>query len=245
MTDSPTPQQRSKFAFFMPLLGMTSAFFVIYSLITSFLVVLIEIFFTEPAFELQVTFQILAYCISAGLTLIIMRLWFKKHRLRLMARDLTKRDILLVTKYFFLNWVVVISLIFIAVLLGMDPATGYTVDEKVIPEEGAESWLWLSFFLLVIVVPIIEEFIFRGFFFAELRRSFRFLPALLLSSFFFTILHLHPERTLGHNLLIFLSIASTSYFITLAFEKTRNLVSSIVLHGLHNATVLAVALLIN
>jgi len=61
--------------------------------------------------------------------------------------------------------------------------------------------LWASIFTLSIVAPLTEECLFRGVILQGFRRHYRILPAVLLSSLLFAIIHLNPWQMSGAFLL--------------------------------------------
>ncbi len=93
--------------------------------------------------------------------------------------------------------------------------------------------LLLAFISLVILPPLVEEIIFRGFLFAGLRRKFTFVTAALLTSAVFAIPHLF--ETSG-GLLWMAGIDTFILSLVLCFvrEKTGSLWAGIVIHAFKN-----------
>lgn len=67
-------------------------------------------------------------------------------------------------------------------LLNQEQTIGFT-------QTASTPELLLVFVSLVIITPVFEEMIYRGFVFKGLKRSFGFIPALLLSSLVFALAH--------------------------------------------------------
>ena len=86
--------------------------------------------------------------------------------------------------------------------------------------------LVLAFVSLVIVTPFIEELVFRGLIFKGLRRDFGFVPAVIVSSGIFALLHGQV------NVAIDTFILGTVAAYTL--DKTNSLWPAILLHGIKN-----------
>ena len=87
---------------------------------------------------------------------------------------------------------------------------------------------WLVFVLLVIVDPIFEETIFRGFLYGKMRqKGVPIWIAVLVTSVLFGAAHL--QWNVG------ISVAALSVMLCLAREYTGSLNASITMHGLKNA----------
>lgn len=88
--------------------------------------------------------------------------------------------------------------------------------------------------LAVILAPIVEEYVYRGFVQSALLRWFgRPWIAVVLSSVVFTLMHALPGTSVAWPALIPLFVLSLS--MGAAFEKTRNLATPIIMHVLFNA----------
>jgi membrane protease YdiL (CAAX protease family) len=90
---------------------------------------------------------------------------------------------------------------------------------------GAAPVAWV-FFLLCVIVPIGEEVFFRGFVYGGLRRRWGVAAALVVSSLFFSVVHLK----LVHGFSIFL----LAVIFALVYERTGSLVPPIVAHAVNN-----------
>ena len=78
----------------------------------------------------------------------------------------------------------------------------------------------------VVAAPLCEEIIFRGFFFGMLRPRWGFIPAALLSSAVFALLH--------GTLSVFVPIFVVGVCLAYVYERTGSLYLSILYHGLFN-----------
>ena len=87
-------------------------------------------------------------------------------------------------------------------------------------------------FMAVIVAPVAEEILFRGYFYGVIRRFGGRLPALLTSSMLFAAIHVHLPSMLG------LSILAVT--LCLLYERTGSLWATITMHATFNATTIAV-----
>ena len=89
---------------------------------------------------------------------------------------------------------------------------------------------------VIVITPVLEEILFRRFFYGSLRRHFGVVGAALLSAAAFAALHTGPEY--------FPQLFVLGIFLAVAYEKTQTLYAPIVLHALVNAgTVVLIALL--
>ncbi|MCB5239785.1 CPBP family intramembrane glutamic endopeptidase [Niallia circulans] len=83
----------------------------------------------------------------------------------------------------------------------------------------------LSIFTLVLIAPIIEEFIFRGYLFNKWSESLGIYKAMFITSGLFALIHLNNN---------FLGLFISSLFFCIIYVKTRSLLVSIVCHVLNN-----------
>lgn len=171
-------------------------------------------------------------------SLLFLQFWFKKYNFQPTFKNLTWQNIFTVIKYFALN-ILILSLTALLFAQFIDNPTNDNVE---IQKEILNSYgLVMTILFVAGVVPIFEEILFRGFFFAGLRRHWRFIPAALVSTAFFASLHLQfQEVSWVDNLATFISIFSLSFFMTLAFERTGNLWTPILFHSLHNLMVVII-----
>jgi len=79
---------------------------------------------------------------------------------------------------------------------------------------------------VILLGPLSEEVLFRGFIFNWLRSKFSFKISAFFVSFIFAFLHFLPFQ--------FLPIFFLSLFLSFIYEKTHNLLNCIFFHSLHN-----------
>lgn len=129
---------------------------------------------------------------------------------------------------------------FILYVLAINIAVMYThintnqqqdVGFQVISGHGA---LLLTFLSLVLLPPLVEETIFRGFLFSGLRRRFKFVGAALLVSGLFAIPHLLEGN--GGGLLWTAGIDTFILSMVLCYvrEKTGHIWPGMIIHGFKN-----------
>ncbi|MYB40408.1 CPBP family intramembrane metalloprotease [Candidatus Saccharibacteria bacterium] len=224
---------------------LTVAVFLVYSFAAGIIAFILAIF-TQPVADLTETLagdislpgylEVGATVLAIAATLPLLKVVCRSQRLRLDFRWPDRREWLLTAKYFLVHF---------GVLL----ATGLAVYYSGLLESGEEQimrqrdlfegWgLGPTLLLVVVAVPILEEFLFRGFLFAGLRRYGGFWFSFLISGLFFTLLHFSFSASWQENLVIFTVILGLTYFLSRSLEKTSNLAVPIILHGLHNLRVI-------
>lgn len=86
--------------------------------------------------------------------------------------------------------------------------------------------------MAVIVAPVAEEILFRGYFYGVIRRYGGRLAAILTSSLLFAAIHVHLPSMLGLGIL--------AVILCLLYERTGSLWATITMHAAFNATTIAV-----
>ena len=84
----------------------------------------------------------------------------------------------------------------------------------------------LAFIALVVLPPLAEESIFRGYLFGRLRKSMGFWPSALMTSFTFGLVHL--QLNVGIDVFVL------SLFLCYLREKTGSIWASVFLHSMKN-----------
>ena len=90
-------------------------------------------------------------------------------------------------------------------------------------------------FMAVIIAPVAEEVIFRGYLYGVIRRFGGRIPALLTSSLLFAAIHVHLPSMPG---LLILAV-----ILCLLYERTGSLWAPITMHALFNAATIATLIL--
>jgi membrane protease YdiL (CAAX protease family) len=133
------------------------------------------------------------------------------------------------------NWIPLIAL----VLLGRALFSWVPSGKHPIQAEMLEPSAWLPVSIgAVLLAPMIEEIAFRGLFFQGLYLRFRrFWPAALISAISFAAIH--PQ---GGQL--WLALGWVGFMGALLTRERGSLVPSMVMHGLHNATVIVLSIML-
>lgn len=100
-------------------------------------------------------------------------------------------------------------------------------------------------FTAVIFAPIVEEIVFRGVFYQQLRNRKSYIFPILMSSLSFGIIHTLPIYMMNGNpkeLIFVLVYAAMGFFMVRAYEESGNIWTSIGVHFIHNglATILMI-----
>jgi len=90
---------------------------------------------------------------------------------------------------------------------------------------------------ILIIGPVTEELLFRGFLQNYLKGYLNRIGAILLASFLFALFHFSPAQSIG-NIPILASLFAFSFFLGYVYEKRASLFSSIGLHMAFNAATL-------
>lgn len=93
--------------------------------------------------------------------------------------------------------------------------------------------IYFIIFSVCVFAPIIEEILFRGFLHRILRSFFSFVPAALISSTLFSLVHFSLSQGLG-NIPILGSLMTLSIYISYLYERQGRIFPCIILHGLFN-----------
>jgi membrane protease YdiL (CAAX protease family) len=92
----------------------------------------------------------------------------------------------------------------------------------------------LAFLALVILPPLGEETLVRGYLYGGLRSSWRFMPAMLLTGLFFAAAHLQPGNEAGLVWGAAINTFLLSFVLVYLRERTGALYAGILVHGLNN-----------
>lgn len=84
-------------------------------------------------------------------------------------------------------------------------------------------------FIILLIAPVIEEFLFRGCLQTFLKKYMGVKGAIALSSLFFALFHFAPSQELG-NISLLISLFTFALFLGFIFERQSSLFASISLH---------------
>ena len=93
----------------------------------------------------------------------------------------------------------------------------------------------LLIFTAVVVAPVSEEVIFRGYFYGVMRRYGGRWPAIILSAVLFGAIHVHPPALIA--------LAVLAVALTLVYERTGSLWAPMLMHACFNSATLVVSTL--
>lgn len=112
-----------------------------------------------------------------------------------------------------------------------------TTGNQELIESGFSVYPVLYAFTAVIFAPIVEELIFRGVLYQELRSKNSYKLPIIISSVSFGLIHTLPIYLSGGNsveMLFLLVYTAMGFILTMVYEKTGSIYSSISLHLLNN-----------
>ncbi|UOE95171.1 type II CAAX endopeptidase family protein [Alkalihalobacillus sp. LMS39] len=121
----------------------------------------------------------------------------------------------------FFSLVSIFALLYLFTGMYEDLIITSSTEVQDVPVTGA----LLTLFSFVILAPIAEELLFRGFLFNRLGETIGLGKAMFLSSFIFSLLHFN-QGFIGHFLL--------GIFACIIYVKTQKLLLPIMMHGLNN-----------
>ena len=241
----------SRWKTFFASFGITCFIFLFYGLLLALPYTLQETFKTlgflaefQQSEMLWSTFAVLVAILAAPVTLLTFYFFVKyvqRRRLKLAFHFIKEDHVTSLLKNFSIHFGLLFVLGIVMTFWDWQNLFDIPVQEL----EGIFFAPLLWFLLLVVAVPIFEEVLFRGFFYARLRQVFKFWPAFFFSGLFFSLLHIRPELTLLSNIYIVSNILLLAYFITKTFEESNNLWMPILFHVLHNGRVLLILLVEN
>lgn len=118
-------------------------------------------------------------------------------------------------------------------LLSGDETQSQDITQYFQDAATASDWyrVGLVMTLAMFVAPVTEELLFRGYFYGVLKQYVGVTPALVATSLLFAAVHLNGA--------VFLPLFVLAACLTLAYEATGSLLTSMVMHALFNTTMLA------
>lgn len=115
----------------------------------------------------------------------------------------------------------------------------YEIEPQDVAEIFSKATTWQQMFLITsmvsVLAPISEETYFRGFLYPALRKRMGRIPALIIANSFFGILHF--------DLLRFIPITLGGIWLTILYERTGTLYTSIIAHAVWNALMIGLVFL--
>lgn len=115
------------------------------------------------------------------------------------------------------------------------PSLNLEQEQQLSFEPGSQGFsILLIFIALVVLPPIIEEIIMRGFLYTGLRRSFKILPAALITSALFAAPHMQLESGAPPLYVAAIDTFILSLVLVYVREKTGSLWSSMLVHAMKN-----------
>lgn len=118
------------------------------------------------------------------------------------------------------------------------------VAVQLIKDATVSKPLFICMALLVIfIVPLIEELLFRGFLQNWLKRFFHPMAAIVLTSGIFAVFHFSPQQGMG-NIELLTALFVLSCFLGFIYERQKSIWAPISLHAIFNAVSILLILLV-
>jgi membrane protease YdiL (CAAX protease family) len=150
----------------------------------------------------------------------------KKRTLRDVLGKLTDKIQLFWVPVAFVLYMIAVTLAYSLVQVVSKSVDLNQEQENTFKAAASHPEIVLAFFALVVVTPIVEEFIFRGFLYRSLKSSVGKIWAAIIASGLFALAH--GQLNVGIDTFIL------SLFLIALLEKTSSLVPSILLHAVKN-----------
>jgi membrane protease YdiL (CAAX protease family) len=131
---------------------------------------------------------------------------------------------------------IVASTLIVSVLVALSGSDA--TPDQVLTGDIAEtpSQLLLAIVAAVVLAPIAEELLFRGLLHRALRGRLSMVPATLISSVLFAVVHVDVAVS---QPLALVGLTLVGVVLAIAYERTGSLIIPIVIHAVHNAVTIA------
>jgi membrane protease YdiL (CAAX protease family) len=134
----------------------------------------------------------------------------------------------------------IITLLIVFIRAALQKSSGEVAAPPVNPilellEHASPFAIFMLFVLATVWAPIVEETLFRGGLFRHLRGRLGVVVSAVLSAVWFGLMH-------SYELPLLLPVITLGFVFALMREWRGSLIPSVVAHGLHNATVLSLAI---
>ena len=217
----------------------TLAFYILVDLIcgnivNSVLTALCTIFFKCNI--LQVHLHVLSTFFSTALVFLLVLLYSRKIGI-FSKRSGQKRSLFAFTKSTVSNFIVAISLAYLSYFIwnialdflkkfGVSMSLEEQVPVKLLSDIQNTFFLTLFVFQIIVIAPIVEEFVFRGYVYRVLKFRSNNSVACIVTAIIFALLHF--------NISAFIPLFVFSICLTRAYESSSDIREPIVMHSLFN-----------
>jgi len=124
--------------------------------------------------------------------------------------------------------------LFVYVVFHVEKLPDQTAVEFLKRTMESPLYFFLNLLSIIVLAPLIEELLFRGFLQTYARKFFRPAGAIFVSSVCFSLFHFAVAQGLG-NIPIIGSLLILSFFLGFVYERQNSLWASISLHAIFNA----------
>lgn len=148
---------------------------------------------------------------------------------------ISKKEVIFYTK---ISIAIVLAVGAFGILIEITPLKDYIPESVPLDEYFNKGYFELAFFsFMVILVPIQEELIFRGFVFQGLRNKFSPLTSATIVTILFTYLH---SWQLGGSTILLIPIFGIAILLIYIRIKTDSLTKCIIVHQIYNTTLVII-----
>ena len=207
-------------------IGLLLLYFVGYSLILPGLLVTLTLSINPDAQMISIPFSVVGYLLTIALTV-----WISKPLLKDSFKQFTNhlfRNILIIIVGFF-------AILFVNLLLGVIISfftdSAESVNQQTIAENASIAPMF-TLFASTVFAPIVEECVFRGGVFTNLRKKHSFLFAMMISSLLFGFIHVLDSVLAGNysDLIFLLIYTGLGFVLSYSYEKTNSIYVSMAIH---------------
>jgi CAAX protease family protein len=98
---------------------------------------------------------------------------------------------------------------------------------------GNPLYFLMAFFTIVVLAPITEEILFRGFLQTWLKKHVGIFLSIIFTSIIFTFFHFSTSQKIG-NIVVLSALFPLAFFLSFIYEKQKTLICPIFLHAIFN-----------
>ncbi|MGL5977636.1 MAG: lysostaphin resistance A-like protein [Erysipelotrichaceae bacterium] len=132
---------------------------------------------------------------------------------------------------------------FISIIVGYVSPNDTSGNQAIIQDVFNQTPV-LTIFMACVFAPIVEEIVFRGVIFKQIRKHSSFWLASLTSALLFGLIHIQFGTSFGFADLLYIFVyGALGFFMCKAYEDTGNFFGAVCLHFINNALAILVMML--
>ena len=165
--------------------------------------------------------------VALGPLSLILSLYYFVISLENKTNYMNKKELFQVLKFLVSIFPAIILISIISKLILPEYAEQHQVVEL---KKNFDDEIKRSAYIIIIIAPILEETIFRGFFYRALKLYFPWFISAIFSSLLFSLIH--------QNILAFSMLFTLSIFLTFIYEMHGKIIYPIITHSVFNVVML-------